>query len=173
MQSAAPAMMKPTLIAGVITGVIVSIPVIGGLTMLACCAPVIGCGFLAAYLYSKDCRGTGAPFRAGRGALVGWVSGLWFAVTVTVVGGALSMLMSSGDPFADAMEQVENSPGMTPESMEVAEKFIGFLQDTPMIVLALIGLVFYVILASIFATIGGAIGGAVFKVEEEVPSIQP
>jgi hypothetical protein len=161
------------LIAGVITGVIVSIPVLGGLTMLACCAPVIGCGFLAAYLYSKECRGSGSPFRAGKGAMVGWVSGLWFALTVTVVGGALSKLMSSGDPFADAIEQAENSPGMTPEGMEAMEKIIGFLQDTPTIVLVLIGLVFYVLLASVFATIGGAIGGAVFKVEEEVPSIQP
>jgi hypothetical protein len=166
-------MLKPTLIAGVITGVIVSIPVLGGLTMMACCAPVIGCGFLAAYLYSKDCRGAGAPFRAGKGAMVGWVSGLWFAIVVTVVGGAIGKLMSSGDPFADAMERVENSPGMTPEGLEAAEKIIGFLQDTPMIVLMLIGLVFYVVIASIFATIGGAIGGAVFKVEEEVPSIQP
>ena len=173
MQSAAPAMMKPTLIAGVITGVIVSIPVLGGLTMVACCAPVIGCGFLAAYLYSKDCRGAGAPFRAGRGALVGWVSGVWFSITVTVVGGAIGMLLSSGDPFADAIEKAEKSPGMTPEGMEALEKIIGYLQDTPMIVLALVGLLFYLIIASIFATIGGAIGGAVFKVEEEVPAIQP
>ena len=173
MQSAAPPMLKPTLIAGLITGVIVSIPVLGGLTMMACCAPVIGCGFLAAWLYSKECRGSGSPFRAGRGALVGWVSGVWFALTVTVVGGAISMLLSSGDPFADAMEQMENSPGMTPEVMEAAEKIIGFLQDTPMIVLMLFGFLFYLVITSIFATIGGAIGGAVFKVEEETPTIQP
>ncbi len=173
MQSAAPSMLKPTLIAGVITGVIVSIPVLGGLTMMACCAPVIGCGFLAAYLYSKECRPAGAPFRAGRGALVGWVSGLFFAITASVVGGAIGLLMNSGDPFGDAMEKMENSPGMTPEGMEAAEKIIGFLQDTPMIVLFFFGLLFYLIITSIFATIGGAIGGAVFKVEEEVPPIQP
>ncbi len=173
MQTAAPPMLKPTLIAGVITGVVASIPVLGDITMMMCCAPVIGCGFLAAYLYSKDCRGTGAPFRAGRGALVGWVSGVWFAITVSVIGGALSMIMSSGDPLGDAMEKMESSPGMTPEAMEMAEKVIEFLQDIPMIVLFLIGLVFYLVLTSIFATIGGAIGGAVFKVEEEVPAIQP
>jgi hypothetical protein len=173
MQTAAPPMLKPTLIAGVITGVVASIPTLGGIAMLACCAPVIGCGFLAAYLYSKECRGTGAPFRAGRGALVGWVSGVWFAITASVVGSVLGMLTSSGDPFGDAMEKMESSPGMTPEGMEMAEEVIGFLQDTPMIVLFLIGLVFYLVLTSIFATIGGAIGGAVFKVEEEVPAIQP
>ena len=173
MQTAAPPMLKPTLIAGVITGVVASIPVLGGFAMLLCCAPVIGCGFLAAYLYSKDCRGTGAPFRAGRGALVGWVSGVWFAITVSVVGAVLGMLTSSGDPFGDAMEKMESSPGMTPEGMEIAEDVIESLQNTPMIVLFLLGLVFYLVLTSIFATIGGAIGGAVFKVEEEAPAIQP
>ncbi len=173
MQTAAPPMLKPTLIAGVITGVVASIPVLGGIAMLLCCSPVIGCGFLAAYLYSKDCRGAGAPFRAGRGALVGWVSGVWFAITITVVGSAFGLMTSSGDPFGDALEKMESSPGMTPEGMEMAEKAVEFLQDTPMIVLFLFGLVFYLILTSIFATIGGAIGGAVFKVEEEVPKVQP
>ncbi len=100
MQTAAPSMLKPTLIAGVITGVVASIPVLGDVTMMMCCAPVIGCGFLASYLYSKDCRGTGAPFRAGRGALVGWVSGVWFTLISSFLGGAIDMLLSSGDPLA-------------------------------------------------------------------------
>ena len=56
----APSMLKPALISGVAFGVAGSIPVVNWINC-ACCALIIGCGFFAAFLYSKDSRAAGFP----------------------------------------------------------------------------------------------------------------
>ncbi len=61
----APSMLKPALISGVAFGVAGSIPVVNWINC-ACCALIIGCGFFAAFLYSKDSRtaGRGCAWRS-------------------------------------------------------------------------------------------------------------
>ena len=88
MENQAPPMLKPALISGLAFGVAGAIPVINWINC-ACCALIIGCGFLAAFLYSKDCVGAGAAFRPGNGATVGLLSGLIYGVVSGVLGGII------------------------------------------------------------------------------------
>jgi hypothetical protein len=166
MQNNQPPILMPTLISGVGGGVIASIPIIGGVLLCACCAPMIGAGFVAAYLYSKSCKEAGVEFRAGRGAVIGLVSGMFYAITSALGSIIVRMVMPQAD-MSDLMRQLEENPDMPPEALEMAETVMQFFQGDNLVVMFFVGLVFSAILASIFATIGGAIGGAVFKVEAE------
>ncbi|MBD3867060.1 MAG: hypothetical protein IFK94_02955 [Acidobacteria bacterium] len=172
MQSAAPPMLKPTLIAGVGTALFASIPMPGLLGAGTCCLALLGCGFLAAFLHSRASKQASAPFSSGKGAVVGLVSAVFFSITVTVVA-AIQGMRSTEDPFEKILEEVGSNPDIPAESMKTIEGFVEFMQDIPSFVLLLFLFIMWLIITSIFSTIGGAIGGAVFKVEEEVPSIQP
>lgn len=159
-----PSMLKPTLIGGASLGAAAALPVVGWLNC-ACCALVAGGGFLAAYLYSRDCRVAGVPFRAGNGALVGLVAGLFYSVASTIVGGLVRLALGfSLDQMLDQMESmgVEIPP-------ELQEGFEWAAAAGPLLLLVL-GFFVTLLIAAIFSTIGGLIGGAVFKVEPAPPA---
>ena len=128
MQNNQPPILMPALISGVGGGVIASIPFIGGLLLCACCAPMIGSGFVAAYLYSKSCREAGVGFRAGQGAMIGLVSGMFYAITSSLGSTVVKAMMPQTD-MSEALRQLEDNPEMPPEALEFAEKFIGYMQD--------------------------------------------
>jgi hypothetical protein len=166
MDNQSPSMLKSTLIGGALFGFIGGVPFIGILNC-ACCALVVAGGFLASYMYSKECRRQGVEFRAGGGALVGLVAGLFYAIVHALVDGVVK-LISPFDP-EQAVEMFEQF-GMPPESIDIAMKimegsgsFMGFI------------ITFFVLLlvAAVFSTIGGLIGGAVFKVTQEAPPSEP
>jgi hypothetical protein len=154
-----PSILKPTLIGGAVFGVLGGLPFISALNM-CCCLLVMGGGFLAAYLYSKDCKSMGAEFRAGGGAKVGVVAGVFYWLVSSIVQG-LSKLVFPGPDFDQILDQMESS-GAPPEVVETMEPIFETLGGAGGIVIMLgAGLV----LALAFSTIGGLIGGAVFKVE--------
>jgi hypothetical protein len=160
-------MLKPTLIGGLVFGVIGGLPFISALNC-ACCSLVIGGGFLASYLYSKECRNAGAEFRAGGGALVGLVAGLFYAIAQTVIDGITRRIMPQPDPqqVVEMLEQF-NFP---PESIDIAMRFIeGSATVAGMILMFFVAL----LIAAVFSTIGGLIGGAVFKVTPAAPPQEP
>jgi len=164
MDSRAPSMLKPTLIGGVAFGIASAIPILNFANCL-CCSLVIASGFLAAFLYSKECRNAGAEFRAGGGALVGLVAGLFYALASTVV----SALMPKPDPeeMIEMMEQF-NVP---PESIDMMSRF---MEGSSGVMGILIGFFVTLLIAAIFSTLGGLIGGAVFKVlPPEAPPADP
>ena len=70
MDDRSPSMLKPTLIGGGVAGAVASLPLVGALNCL-CCSLIIAGGFLAAFLYSKECRAQGVEF----GARNAWVVG--------------------------------------------------------------------------------------------------
>ncbi len=76
MDKTAPSMLKATMIGGLTAGFVGGVPIIGAVNV-CCCALVIAGGFLAAFLYSNECKSHGVEFRAGNGALVGLVAGLF------------------------------------------------------------------------------------------------
>lgn len=167
-----PSMLKPTLIGGAVFGVLSGIPIVGALNCL-CCALVVGAGFLAAFLYSKECAGMGVGFRAGNGAIVGLVAGLFHAVFFALISGLFGMFQSREDQQAqidEILSQMEEQ-GADPQALEFAENIAEmFLGGAGILFLFLVML----LLGAIFATIGGLIGGAVFKVEEPpAPAAQP
>jgi hypothetical protein len=151
-------MLKPALIGGGAAGFLSALPLVGALNCLCCCL-VVGGGFLAAYLYSGQCRASGVEFRAGTGAKVGLYAAVFFALVSAIVS-FLSRFVYPQDPD-EIMSQFE-SANMPPEALE----WIGWAVQMMFAPLGiLIGFLFGLIIGAIFSTIGGLIGGAAFKVE--------
>jgi hypothetical protein len=163
MNEQTPSIWMPSLIAGGVFGVLSGMPLIGALNC-ACCALVIGCGVLAAFLYSRSCREAGVGFRPGRGALVGLAAGLFHALAATVISTIANLIV--GD-FERSLEQMQQFMPPDPEAAEAVERMVEIMESLGPIGMFFIGLIFWVVLSSIFATIGGLIGGALFKVEIE------
>ena len=162
----APSMLKPALISGLAFGVAGSIPVINWINC-ACCALIIGCGFFAAFLYSKDSRAAGFPFRPGNGATVGLVSGLIYGVVAGILGGLISATLGLGD-WQEVIDQIQTSGADI--DPEVLQQVSNFMESSGGLMMILIGTFFALLFGAIFGTIGGLIGGSVFKVEPQPPT---
>jgi len=158
MNGQAPSMLKPALIAGAAFGVAGAIPVLNWINC-ACCALIIGCGFVAAWLYSRQCTAAGAGFTVGNGAVVGLASGLIYGIVTGIVSAVVTTVFGVGD-LDEIVEQFESVGTMDPQ---VVDQINRFMESTGPTVLALIGLFFSIVFGVIFATIGGLIGGTVFK----------
>lgn len=164
MDKSAPSMLKATLIGGSVAGFVAALPVVGALNCL-CCALVIGGGFFAAFLYSRDCQQAGAAFRPGNGALVGLVAGLFYSIAATVTGVVVRAIMPAPnvDEIIEQLEQFE----LEPEMVESIAEWVEMSQSSS----GLLMMFFLTLLvAAAFSTIGGLIGGAVFKVEPAPPT---
>lgn len=162
----APSMLKPALISGVAFGVAGAIPVVNWINC-ACCALIIGCGFFAAFLFSKDSRAAGFAFRPGNGATVGLVAGLIYGVISGIFGGLISSVVGVGD-WQEVIEQIQMSGAEI--DPEVLEQVSHFMETSGGLMMILIGTFFALLFGAIFGTLGGLIGGSVFKVEPHVPS---
>jgi type IV secretory pathway TrbD component len=169
MQAQPPSMLKPALISGVAFGVAGAIPVINFINC-ACCALIIGCGFLAAYLQSQQCKAAGVEFGSGAGAQVGLLSGLVYGVVSAVLSTLLNAALGVGD-IQETLAQMEELGTIDPQVMEQISRF---MESTGPAVLVLFGLFFALLFGAIFATIGGLIGGSVFKAEggQQPPTAQ-
>ena len=92
--------------------------------------------------------------------MVGLVSAMFYAIASTVVGGMFKAMM--GPPDLDEVIEGLEQAGISPEAVDtivsVTERMSG-----PMGML--IGFFLALLIAAVFSTIGGLIGGAVFKVE--------
>jgi hypothetical protein len=159
MNNQAPSMLKPALISGVAFGVAGAIPVINWINC-ACCALIIGSGFLAAFLYSKDCRAAGVSFQPGSGATVGLVSGLVYGAVSGVLGGMISSIFGLGD-WEEVINQIQASGAEI--DPEVLDQISGFMESSGSLMVVLIGIFFALLFGAIFGTVGGLIGGSVFK----------
>jgi len=162
MQFQAPSMLKPALISGVAFGIAGAIPIVN-LINCACCALIIGCGFVAAYLHSQQCKSAGVEFLAGAGAQVGLVSGLVYGVVTSVVSAFFNILFGLGD-WNEIIEQMDELGSLDPEIMDQVSRF---MESTGPSALMLFGLFMSLLFGAIFATIGGLIGGSVFKFQPQ------
>ena len=166
MDKSAPSMLKATLIGGGAAGFAAGLPVIGALNCL-CCSLVIGGGFLAAYLYSRDCQQAGVEFRPGSGALVGLVAGLFYSIVGTIVGAAVRAVMPAQN-VDDLIEQLEQFE-LDPEGIDTIAEFMEMSQSASGLLIMFFATL---LIAAVFSTLGGLIGGSVFKVEAP-PSTPP
>ena len=165
MEKSAPSIWMPALIGGGIFGLLSGIPFVGALNC-ACCSLVIASGFVAAFLYSKECRKSNVEFRAGSGAKVGLMAGLVHGVVWTAVSGVFQAIFDSEASFEEAIEQIRSNPQIPPEMADNFVRLFEFLSSAGILVF----LFLFLALGVIFATIGGLIGGAAFKVEPEAPA---
>jgi hypothetical protein len=157
MQTNAPSMTMPALIAGGSLGFLSGLPI----SSCACCLWAAGAGFLAAFLYSKRCRSAGAPFDTGKGSVLGLLTGAIFGVVGSIVVSFFTMLTGGLD--AEAMrEGIEANPMVT--DPQAAEQVIEMIESAgPMIFILGLALV-WLVLGVVFGLLGGLIGGAAFKV---------
>lgn len=165
MERSTPNIWMPALIGGAVFGIAGAIPILDYLNCL-CCSLVIGSGFLAAFLYSKDCRTTNTPFGGGGGAKVGALSGVFYTIFNSTVQWVLSWMTGSLYDIDEAIAQIEGNPQIPAETADGIIRFLESIEGSEMLILLPISLV----IALIFATIGGLIGGAVFKIEPAAPS---
>jgi len=163
-----PSMLKPTLIGGAVFGFLGAVPFVGAINC-ACCALIIGAGFLAAYIYSVDCKKVGLEFGAVAGAKIGAVAGLIYTIVNAIVSGIFTILwraIAGGQDWEQILDQLESADA-PPEMIDMAEQGIEIMSG-PMG--PVIGFFVVLVLALIFSTIGGVIGGAVFKVQAAPPA---
>lgn len=170
MDRPAPSMFKPALIGGGVFGALAAIPGFDVLNTCTCCSLVIAGGFLSAYLYSKECRAAGSHFSPGTGALVGLIAGAFFALATTIVG--TMVVMTFGKPaIAWLLESLQTMPNVPPEAQDQLDEARRQLDDQAFSILSAVWMFFTsVLLGAIFSTIGGLIGGAVFKVQPVPPA---
>ena len=169
----APSLLKSALIGGAVAGIVAAVPVVGEFLCLCCCLPVVAGGFLASFLQSRECARLGARFDGGRGALVGLMAGLFSAVLYTLAQAVFRAVGLVGDEaqVQDQVDAMQDALNLPPESVEAAEKFMGLMFSWAGLLVLFVGALF---IGAIFSTIGGLIGGAVFKVEERAePPIAP
>jgi len=165
MERSTPSVWMPALIGGAVFGVAGAIPILNFLNCL-CCALVIGSGFLAAFLYSKECRKTNTAFGGGGGAKVGVLAGVFYTVFGSIVQWIIGLITGATFDFEEAIAQIESNPQIPPETADSIIRVLESIGSGGMWLLLPVSLV----IALIFATVGGLIGGAVFKVEPAAPS---
>lgn len=165
-----PDMLKPTLLSGLAFGTVAGLPVISLLNCL-CCAPAWGAGLGAAFLYSRRSKDAGVPFSAGQGAKAGALAGVFYALAATTIFLLLLAAMGGGDAFVEQMEDVrERVPG-SEEALDRLQEFEqrGWLPA----VMSVGAFLAHLGAGLVFSTLGGLIGGAVFKVEPPPAPVEP
>ena len=164
MANESPSMLKAAAIGGGVAGIAAAIPIVNWLSC-ACCALILGGGFLAAFLYSRECAAQGVPFRAGNGALVGLAASPFYALAAGVLGALVQLAMGMDiDKSLEMMEQFGTD--IPPEALDFMEGMSTWGFGT----IFLFGFLISLVLGAIFSTLGGLIGGAVFKSETHPPA---
>jgi len=166
-----PSMIKATVIGGLSAAVLSSIPIVSCLNA-ACCALLIGGGLLASFIYSRDVAAVGGTFAVGNGAAVGLVTGAFYAVGTAVTSAIMRMVIdvSPAEQFELIREQMEQSGNLPPEALDTLDKISSFLAESGGGLLFIIAVGFSLLLGAVFCTIGGLIGGAVFKKNPPAPA---
>jgi hypothetical protein len=150
-------MFKPALIGGVLLGVLTSLPVVNCL----CCVWVIGAGVVASYLYIKSSPVT---VTLGTGILLGLLTGIIGAIVGTLFAIPLHLLYSRlGMGLGEQARQfIEQFPSLPPEARDALRTLASRAPNIGLLIIVLSG-IFNLVLYSLMAMLGGAIGVALFE----------
>ena len=160
---------QPAIIGGLVAGVLSALPFIN-LFNACCCLWVVSGGVIAAYLLQER---QANPIQVGDGALVGLLAGIIGAFIAFVLSIPIGLLM---EPVQRAMVQrmLEMGGTMPPAFRQFLENYgeqrsaFGLLGR---MIASIIGLFFMLIVGSMFSTLGGLLGAAIFK--KSVPTDFP
>jgi hypothetical protein len=161
------------LICGGIVGFITALPFLNILNVCTCCVMVALAGFVAAWRASVDTAAMGKAFDVGQGTITGVLTGLVFGLVNGVVEVSVAnMFPEMSVAMMESMRgAVENMDGVPPESLDQLDNMIDQMQNP---VFSFIGLIVTmvksIVLGGIFCTVGGLIGGAVFKKTPQEPA---
>jgi|KBSSwiStaDraftv2_1062776.scaffolds.fasta_scaffold09295_10 hypothetical protein len=159
---------QPAMIGGLVIGVLSSLPIISA-GNVCCCLWVVAGGAVAAYLLQQNQR---TPITPGDGALVGLYAGLIGAAVGFVISIPLSMVMA---PMQRAVVQriLENAGDMPPAARQILENMSGPTTAAGLmgrLVIRVVIFCFTLVIWSIFSTLGGLLGAAIFK--KSAPPVQ-
>ncbi len=160
-----PSKLKPALIAGLAFGFLGSIPPIS----CCCCLVAAGGGVLAAFLLSKESKSLGLQFGPGEGALVGVLTAVFYAIAGTFVATVISMVWPQ-DPTQMLTAMEDFGMEIPPEAWDSVEQFSGGGEGAGVLVTFFTNLVFNGLLGVVFCTLGGLLGGVLFKNEPQAPT---
>ncbi len=158
--------MKAALIGGTAAGVASAIPILGCLNC-ACCALVMGGGFLAVYLYYKGAPPAPQP-PYGDGAMLGLQAGLFGAVATTIVGIPIRLISAAaGFNNAEKMKEALDKADLPPQ----VEAWITTMGSGGVTAASILfGLAVSLVVYTIFGMIGGLIGVAVLHKQGRPPA---
>lgn len=152
--------LQPALIAGVAIGLLSGIPIVN-IGNCCCCLWVVSGGALGAYLLQQK---QASPIDLGDAALVGLMAGAIGAVVSTVISLPFTMMAGAMDYQAAIDQALSNARDLPPEARQFAERLKGLAGGGAAgVAVGVIGFFFSLLIDAIFATIGGLIGGLVFK----------
>jgi hypothetical protein len=147
------------MVGGIVMGVLSALPIISA-GNVCCCLWVIVGGLVAAYVLQQN---QSAPIGAGDGALVGLLAGLVGAVVHVGLGVVITILIGSRE--REIVQRIlDMSPNIPPNVRDVMERFAhGEVSAAWFVIGPIVGLMFWSCVHSVFATIGGLLGAAIFK----------
>jgi len=144
--------LQPALWGGLFIGVLSALPLVSA-GNCCCCLWVLVGGALAAYLRQQN---TPYQIPAAEGAIVGLMAGLTGAVVGSLL--AIPLQMVAGPMQQQMMDRILSSnPEITPEMREMMERI------TATSGMWIVGLIFSLVVYSIFGLLGGLLGVAIFK----------
>ena len=158
-----PSMLQPALIGGVFLGVTSSLPIIEWFNC-ACCIMVIGGGVLASFIFLRDYPDGIPRMSYGDGALLGLLTGLIGGFVWTVVEVPLAYFQSQLGMAMDDLAEVQellNDPSIPPFIQELVASIM--TSGSFSVGILLLGFFSHLVIAAIFASIGGVIGVALFQ----------
>lgn len=167
MDAGKPDLLKPTLLSGLAFGLAAGLPLLS-LANLCCCALAWGAGFGAAFLHAQKCREIGIPFFPGEGAKVGFLAGVIYALAATTIFLVTLAAMGGSEAFLRQMEEAsERIPWASPEMMRILRDLDG--RGWLPAAMAAVTLALHLVAGGIFSTLGGLLGGALFRFPPKVP----
>ncbi|MEW5805962.1 MAG: hypothetical protein AB1756_01180 [Acidobacteriota bacterium] len=164
-----PDLLKPALISGIIFGVTSAIPIISILNCF-CCSLIFASGILAAFLLIRE---SAVPVTYGSGAMVGLLSGIFGAFSMTIVNTLVEITF--GTYFKQlALSLIQDFLTQLPP--DIMGRIEAELQREFTIFNMIFALFIALIMFGIFSTLGGILGVALFgkkkKAGEQTPSGQ-
>lgn len=153
-----PDKLSPALIGGAVIGIISAIPIINFINCFCCAGVIIG-GIIAVRQYHKNLRGL--ELTSAEGVTIGLMAGASGALISTII---TSMITGGIKHQIDKI--LEYSSEMPPE---VEDALLRIQEMGGELFFVIIGLVFSLIIYSIFGIIGGLIGVSIVKKKQIVP----
>jgi len=143
-------------------GVLSALPIVN-VGNACCCLWVVGGGVVAAYVFQQN---QSTPIEPGDAALAGLLAGLFGAVVTVVVSLPLDLIVG---PFYRELAQraLDMAGSMPPDLRDMLDRVsrrgpptLAFL-----VIAKAVSLMVWCFLGAIFSTIGGLLGGVMFKKE--------
>jgi len=143
---------QPALIGGAVLGVLSSLPVISA-GNVCCCLWVISGGMVAAYLLQQN---QSEPIATGDGALVGLFAGVAGSVVYLILTIPVTLVFAPLERrFVERMFEMAGS--LPPDVRGTMSGYVGAGVGI------VIGFCFMLFFGSMFSTLGGVLGAAIFR----------